>query len=247
MSDEIIQKLRQLHQYTADLRSLVEQLQPRLPQATTAATDPSGVVHISVDANGIPELIHVEVGWERRVDPQHLGACVLSAYQEAASKVMQSLAEGLNVDDWRSGTEDVAARSQRPSAAGPPLPQVPVYGRPRDPLALAEEAMKALQVARARAVTSATAHVGQADGQRVSITLSASGLQGCSIEPAWAEQQSAASINDALDQALRSARSSLDDANSRGGTETQVLDTLAGEALATLVSITETTERRKGY
>ncbi|MFV2104705.1 hypothetical protein [Micromonospora sp. LOL_024] len=242
MSDEIVQKLRQLSQYTADLRSLIDQVQARSPHAPTIATDPSGAVRIRVDATGLPESIQVEPGWQWRVQPQQLSECVLLAYQEAARQVMQSLAAGLTADGWHAGTEQAEARRQHSAAV---LPPPSVYGQPRDPLALAEEVMKALETARAGSAAVATDHVGQAGRQNVSVTLSTSGLQSCSITPAWAARHSAASINDALGQALRSARSALSDATSRHRIETKMLDTLAGEALATLASITETTDRRK--
>lgn len=256
-AEDIASRLRQLHRHASELRSLAERLQDQARPQATFATDPSGAIRVEVDPDGVPRVIRAAPDWRRHAEPAGLAACVLTAYQAAAGKAVRALAGTFDADVWRSDAEDgetgprtetkiraeaeiqTGRRDSGPGEANSPPPLAPLHGQPRDPLILTEEILKALQTVRARATGPLATYVGRAGRGSLSLTLAASGgLHGCTIEPAWAARQSAATLNAALREALRAARARWSADASTRRAEADLLDTLAGEALATLVHVT---------
>ncbi|MFI2666695.1 hypothetical protein [Micromonospora carbonacea] len=245
MSDEILDKLRRLHQYTADLNGLLASVQAQAPPEEATGTDPSGAVQVKLGPDGLPTDIRVMSGWQPRVEPQDLGQAVLAAFQAAVAEGQRAWSEGFDGASWLAEAERVERRAEDryEGEALAPLPPAPVYGQPRDPLAMTEDVLKALQAVRTRGVQPPAPASGRNRERTVSITLSPGGLQGCEIEPRWAAREGAAGVNSGLSEALAQAHAVLRGQAAQGEAEAANLDALAREALATLASLTNVDRR----
>ncbi|WP_433344203.1 hypothetical protein [Micromonospora sp. CA-111912] len=247
MSDEITDKLRRLHQRTADLTALTASVQAQAPPEEAAGTDPSGAITVTLGADGLPTRIRVGLGWQRRLQPYALGQAVLAAHENAVADGQRAWSEGFDSDSWLAEAERIETRGEQQNEAdsASPMPQVPVYGQPRDLLAMTEEVLKSLQNVRGRAVEPSVPAVGRNRERSLSITLAPTGLQGCEIEPRWAAGESVGGINSGLSEALAQAHAALRDQAAQREGEAVNLDVLAREALATLASLTTANHQRE--
>ncbi|KXK62146.1 hypothetical protein AWW66_09920 [Micromonospora rosaria] len=245
MSDEVVEKLRRLHQQTTELAALLASVQSQPPPGRTAGTDARGAAEVSIGAEGLPIAIEVAPDWQRRVEPRDLGSAVLSAFEDAIAEGQRAWAAGFDSDAWAAEADRFKARSDRQHTDEPlaPLPQVPVYGPGRDHLALNEEILTTFQAVRAQSATPPEPAMGRNRERTVSIALSTDGLRGCEIEPAWAATRTAREINAELSQALHGAHAILRERSAHQRREAENLEGLAQEALATLVRLADASPR----
>jgi hypothetical protein len=99
-----------------------------------------------------------------------------------------------------------------------------------------------LQAAQTPPASPPASEEGQDDGRHVTIQIASGGLTACTIEPDWAEQHNGSTISAALSTALQRAVAKRS-AQSPPSVE---LDTLLGDALATLTSLTATPPEQGG-
>ncbi|WP_434740716.1 hypothetical protein [Micromonospora sp. SH-82] len=235
MNDEIIDKLRRLHQHTTELTALLAAVQSKSPPQQAVGTDARGSVQVAIGADGLPTVIEVAGDWQRRVEPQDLGRSVRAAYEDAVAAGQRAWAAGFDDDAWAAEVNRVRSRDRdRPDGAE----LVPVLGPGREPLALNEELLKALHAARTSSNTSPQPAAGSNWGRTVSISLTPQGLDGCEIEARWVVGQPVRAVNGGLAEALREARAVLQDRVAHQQAEAENLATLAQDALATLARLT---------
>ncbi|OWV09581.1 hypothetical protein B5D80_09335 [Micromonospora wenchangensis] len=247
MSDEILGRLRRLHQYTADLNALMASVNARTPSEEATGTDPSGAVRVTVGADGLPTVIRVESVWQHRVEPQDLGRAVTAALQDAVAEAQRAWSEGFDSASWLARVERIETRAQRNyrGETSDPLPKTPLYGQPRDNLALTEDVLKALQAVRTSGREQPASASGRNRERTIFITLSPAGLQEIEIAASWAQRVGAAEINSGLSEALGRARSALHDQVLKREDAAAVADTLARETLATLAHLAQADHERE--
>jgi hypothetical protein len=108
---------------------------------------------------------------------------------------------------------------------------------------LAEEVLGAMSAARRQPPPEAEGVAGSDRSGHVRVTVGQGGILACSVDPRWASRHEGDAITSALMQALQAAKAaSLADVERSGRVQ---LGALAGDALATLRSVTgETGESR---
>lgn len=255
MTPEILQSLRRLQTYAAGLSELAASVRAEAPESFEGA-DPTGSVSVKLGADGVPTAIRVEPDWDSELEPEALGAAVMSAVSSAVTVGMQAWSATLEQTSWRERVaryeSEAAAQPAALVDAGPLVdsgslvdsaPLVDSVASPltdrvsaRDLGELTEELIAALTAARTRAA--AAEGVGAAGSGRVSIVLARTGLQACTIEPTWAWRQTADALTRALMDALRAARADLD-AKVQPPPAAADLGRLADEAMATLRALSQ--------
>ncbi|BCB76259.1 hypothetical protein GCM10022251_25370 [Phytohabitans flavus] len=167
----------------------------RLPRDPVEATDASGTVRVTVDADGLPESIAVEPGWLRAIGSEGLAAAVTEAAAVAVRQGMTVLAD--------------AVAAQRPPPFEPldepGLPEVPATSRSlstviRDLHRTMDEAPIAFRP---------EPQVGAAGYGALTITVTAEGRLSCVADPYWVSEQDTDELVSALNTALASARAGL--------------------------------------
>jgi len=246
VTDDILARLRRIQRHALDLQAAVSAAQSRpLSSDGGRGTDPSGSVDVVVAPDGLPLQIAVRAGWQRQVRPEELGNAVLRAFAQAVAGPGRAAADSFDLDEWHSQVRRIEADSGDNPSRARALPQVEPYGSPRDPLALTEDVLNALKTVRDEGVASASQWTGWDGGRAVSITLGIGGLQACTVDPRWAAQRAASELTRALAEALSAARERKEQQAMRRRDESQRLESLAREALATLAMTQNVTPRRE--
>lgn len=188
--------------------------------------DASGVVRMTLGADGLPSTIEVAAGWERALRPDQAAVAVAQAFADASGRRMAAWAEALAAAGFRPG----AAAGAPPGVEEPTRPHVPPSGRTIDDVA---EAMIAA-VHRPTAAAAGVAGVGSvADGGLV-LTLSPSIGVRCAVDPHWAGMQSAGTLTAAFGTALAAAHADLESSVRLARAASDDLDVLLADAFALL-------------
>jgi DNA-binding protein YbaB len=240
VADDIIGELHELRRYAAGLRDSIAQAQATAPQRAEA-TDGSGTVRVVLGSDGLPESIHVDADWRRRLDAAVFGDAVVEAFQAAVGERLAAWSRSLDGEGLRSRAERLRADSddQRPIEATDPLPPAmrdAVAGaRPRALDVLAEDMMRALDSVGELATASplVVTGSGSSGSGHLAVTLSKAGLVSCTAQARWVSQQSGSVLTTALGEALAEARADLAAAVEAPDPAHQ-LDQLFAEALAIL-------------
>lgn len=245
MTEDLLARLGHIQRQVQQLQSAMAAMQSQPRPSHGRGSDPDGWVSVVVDGEGLPSLIEVRAGWQRQVDPAELGQLVVLACEQAVAEVTRTWAQSLDLDALTPHTQQPSLDEVPHDQPPPPVREAPVLGRPRDPLALTEDVLTALKNTRDAGATPAAAASGSAGGGAVSITLGVGGLRSCTIDPRWATRHGASDLNAALAEALRQARAVQREQAQRRTAETQRLDDLAQNALATLARFQDLTARPK--
>ncbi|MBD3779619.1 MAG: hypothetical protein IE923_10190 [Micrococcales bacterium] len=220
--DETLAHLRRAAASTAATLAAVRAAAPE----ETTATDDSGAVAVAVDRRGRPVGVRVADDWNRRTTPEELGRAVLAAAGAATADLGRAMSEALRADA---------------GAAADALPAEPVAvpafdGTPRPLTELAELAVAQLSGAAAAEPAAPATATGSA-GAHVTVTLAATGLVGCDVDPRWAAPQSGVALSTAVNQALGEAARALVALDGRR----QEQDTVLAEAFAHLRALAPAT------
>lgn len=186
--------------YLDDLQDQSRKLQQQIAEhadlswAGASGSDRRSVVRTTLGADGLPEKFDVDVRWHQRISSHELAGAVNEAHTETLAK---------RSSEWAArATDPVQTRN-----ISQPPPEVPTRAVPRRSIdELAEAAISG--IAAARASRTANPRVGRGTEGGVSLELSPSGIH-CEIDARWAGRLSGTEISDALNGALRSARSQL--------------------------------------
>jgi DNA-binding protein YbaB len=239
MTEEILRELQQFQRYAAGLQGLIADAEGMAPRSAEGA-DSSGVVHVTIGSDGLPESIRVDSDWDRKLEPDAFGDAVVQAFQAAMGERLSAWTQTLQEDGWQGQVDRLQADvDRRPPAAAPG--EIPAAFRrpattakPRGLGELTEDMIKAFDNVEqlARPATAATGTGTAASGKLV-LTLSQHGLVACEAEPRWVSDQTAARLMNALGEALAEAKAEL--AELAGEPEpARPLDRLLGEVLALL-------------
>jgi len=233
MQPDMMRRLQQLQQQAAQLGQLARDLAAATPQQAEGQ-DRTGWVRITLDASGLPTEIRIRDGWQQRLEPERLGAAVLEANTDAVQRAMQTWTERLDDGNWwrhRADADEAVDNDPEPVIANPDdLP----HGQERESTDLAEQALATLQAAQQQRADLPPSADGTDDGRHVTVRLEAGGMAECLIEPRWAAQRDGATISAALSTAVRRAAVK----RSAESAPSAEIDTLVGDALATLAALT---------
>lgn len=243
MADDMIKELMQFQQYTTKLQQLMSDMHNQMPRHADGV-DSQGAVTVRLGADGLPESIKVASDWQRRQPPESMGPAVVEAFGSAMSDRMERWSRAVQQSDWeaRAGQLDRAIPATFTGGASAGQPSPPErdlrYVLPRPLDEVTEELLTALDsVDSMDAEGSARAEVtGASSGRKVAITVTKGAVVSCAIDPQWASAQSSVRLNQALDEALSSARTKLAEAEAAAadGPAGRQMDGLFDEALAIL-------------
>jgi hypothetical protein len=231
VTDDIVRELRDIQRVTAGL-------QERLGRARSAgrpqveATDRSGAIRVTVDADGLPDSVRVDSAWRNCLEPAGFATALVEACQAAAGQRMTSWSQALhNQHAARHQTEPAAEDDPLPAALRERINQVD----PRPVDKVTEDVLAAFdRVAEFAAASPLTRMATGTDTSgRITVTVSKAGLVSCTAGDAWVSQQTGSTLATALNEALSAARAALAEALAEPGPAGQ-LDDLLAEALAIL-------------
>jgi hypothetical protein len=210
-----------------------------LPVEATGV-DGTGAVTARLGPDGIPTALRVASDWARRVAPEQFGPAVVDACRAAAAQRTAEWSRRLERTGWRARADARLADPDRSQARTAPTGRRPAV--PPRPLAeIGRDAHAALREATRPAPPRSAAGIpGPAGGDRLTLTLTATGLTGCAAQPRWVAGQTGAMLTNALSEALADARRALDAAVNGAG-PARALDRLLTEAMAAMAAVTTMT------
>lgn len=239
MTDDLMRELVQLQQYAAGLQGLLATAQADAPRSSEG-TDRTGTIRAFLGPDGQPNSFRIEPGWNRKIPAENFGGAVLEAFQAAIGERLAIWTRTLEQQGWQAQADRLRVDlDKQPSASG--QAEISAFGHfvedvtPRPVDQIAEDMIKAFdQVGHIAAAPPQVARgAGSSRSDKLVLTLSAAGLVSCTADPEWVSTQTAASLMNALGEALTAARADLEDSTGRL-TPSQSLDRLFTEALALL-------------
>jgi hypothetical protein len=225
----------QMQKYTAALHGLMSSAQAQAPRHAEGSNR-TGSVRVTLGPDGLPESFHVDREWNRRISSDAFASGVLEAFQAAVSDRMAVWGESLAEDGWQDRVDRLkGGLTNAPEGRIPPAFRKPVEEvRPRPIGDVTEDVIKALDNMNAFSSMprddSATGTDRRGD---LTITLSPTGLTSCTADGDWVSQQSAASLMNALGEALAAAKEELRN-KAENPEPVSGLDRLFAEAMALL-------------
>ncbi|GIH10647.1 hypothetical protein Rhe02_87140 [Rhizocola hellebori] len=197
--------LREMGGHAASQQRLIHDFQGGMPQ-TVQATDPSGVVQVTLDAEGLPASFEVDEGWARSLHPTAFGPAVAAAFAAATKQRLTawaSLLEKVDLPTSEVDEQPVAAQAFQP----PSRPEVPVH--PREVGELLRELLEITADLEALTEPQVRQATGSAASGMLTLTLGSDGALSCSADQAWASDKTGSELTSALNTALAAARSEL--------------------------------------
>jgi len=231
MQPDMVLRLQQLQEQAAQLGQLARDLAEVTPQRSQGS-DATGYARVALGPDGLPIQISIRDGWQRRLEPERLGAAVLEANNDAIQHTMQAWTAQLDDSGWSSRADVDAATGKVPAPATAEM-STPPHGQGRDVNELAEHVLSALQAAQRPPADAPAPNEGADDGRHVTVQVGPGGLTACTVDPGWAARRDGGTISAALASALKRATATRP-AVSSPGTE---IDGLLGDALATLAAL----------
>jgi hypothetical protein len=230
--EELIRELEQVRRYAATLGGVLAEAAAKVPDRATGEDD-TGAVRVVLDSAGLPVDIDVAADWQRRLQPARLGSAVADAAARATDARVAQWGRSLD-GDWLREVDamkeadaagrplatvdpppvDLAALTQPSATSGRSGPSGPAGSPPdrtRSMDVLAEEALRALDASLAYADQDHTpppVTAANRDGT-VHVSLTSSGLTGCTIDPAWAAGKGGPVLAAAIRSAVTAARARL--------------------------------------
>ncbi len=240
MKPDILNELRQIQRYATGLQALLADAQAQAPRQADG-TDGTGAVRVHLGRDGLPESVRVESDWQRRLAPEAFGGAVGEAFAAAMGQRLAGWTTTLREQGWQSGADRLRQTMDRPTPTEPTADAIPAAFRrsapPRPVDVLAEDMISAFDNLDQLTTPPqpAAASTGSAANGKLVVTLSPTGGLSCTADPQWVERQSAASLMNALGEALTAAKAHLA-ATSPSATPAPSgrLDQLLGEAFAVL-------------
>lgn len=240
MTNDLMKELVQLQQYAAGLQGLLATAQAEAPRSSEG-TDRTGTIRAFLGPDGLPNSFRIEPGWNRKIIAENFGGAVLEAFQAAMGERLASWTRTLEQQGWQAQADRLRVDlDTQPSASGQ-AEMSPAFGRPAEDVTprpidqVAEDMIKAFDhVGDLAAPPSQVARgAGSSRSDKLVLTLSTAGLVSCTADPEWVSAQTAASLMNALGEALTAARADLENSIHRPA-PARSLDHLFTEALALL-------------
>jgi hypothetical protein len=222
--------LRDMGGHAASQQELINEFQGGMPRSVQA-TDPSGVVAVTLDNDGLPASFEVDDGWTSSLHPTALGPAVVAAFTAASRRRFSAFASLLEkIDLPAEGDEQPVAPQQFQPPIQPSQPGEPVM--PREVGELLSELLDITDDLDAFADAPARQATGSAASGMLTLTLGSDGTLSCSADQAWASDKSGTEVAAALNTALAAARGEL--ANAANASPADRAARLLNEAAAFL-------------
>lgn len=241
MTDELMRELAQIQQYAAGLQGLLATAQAEAPRSSEG-TDGTGTVRVFLGPDGLPNSFRIESGWNRKIPADGFGGAVLEACQAAMGERLAVWTRTLEDQGWQAQADRLRVDlDEQPSTSGagevPSVFRHPVEDvTPRPIDQVAEDMIKAFDHVGDLAAppAQATGGSGASRSGKLVLTLSKAGLVSCTADPEWVSGQTAATLMNALGEALDAARADLANSTVGAAAPSGSLDRLFAEALALL-------------
>lgn len=213
MADDLTQRLERLQRYAAGLQGLLAQAQEQAPPSATGQ-DATGSVRVEVGPDGLPESIVVGAEW-RGARGADLEAAVQEAGAAAMTGRMTEWSQALEDGGWQHRADDLKRGAatgpiEVPRRAAPTAPPAGV-GSGRSLSQLTGDVLDAVQ--HRDAIDGAPALSARGTGSSgpggVQVTLSAAGLQSCTVPDGWVGSRSSWELTTAFGSALTAAKREL--------------------------------------
>lgn len=234
MTDELMRELAQIQQYAISLQGLLATAQAQAPRSSEGA-DRTGTVRVFLDHDGLPDSFRIESGWHRKISAEGFSGAVLEAFQVAMGERLAVWTRTLEGQGWQSQDDHLRVDlDEQPPRELPPTFRCPVDEVSPRPIDLvAEDMIRAFdQVGRFAAPSpQAAGGTGANRSGKLVLTLSKAGLVSCTAAPEWVSGQTAATLMNALGEALTSARADLQNSTDQPAPSGS-LEALFAEALA---------------
>lgn len=230
--------LERLAQRAAGLQATMRGIQDAAPERTKG-TDRTGAVRVAVGADGLPESIQVDERWATQIRPHALGTAVTEAFQNAAHRRGEAWSRIFE----RASTGQPESPMPQPTAVSG-IGGMPRTSAPRPLSEIAEEVIARFDsmMAAPRPGTAPAQAQGTTSGRALVLSLTESGRMSCAIDAEWASGQSGSQLNQALETALASARTEL---QNRVAGNAISADRSAGLLMEIQAAAREATERKQ--
>jgi DNA-binding protein YbaB len=236
MQDKLYELKRMEQSLQAMQRLLTESF--RAPPRHSDGSDQNMIVRLSVDSNGLPEVIEISQNWQQRISADRLGDAVMSAALEAMMERSRRWAKDFQLQDWRGRLDgfkkDIEQADHADSRSAQDLANITFASHPRDVSSVLEDILCFVEEASSskRAGASLLDFTGVGAMGKVAVTISRRGLRSCEVDPEWADGQSGSQVSKAVGAALVAARASL--AQGSQGDMSHRAQALLDEAMAVL-------------
>jgi hypothetical protein len=215
VTDEPIRDIARLQHRMADLERLISSAFAAAPIRSTG-TESSGMISVTLGADGLPQSFHIARHWRRRLTPGNIGQAVLEAFWAALAERMRVWSRNLAEQRWREEFDEHRTGPPAMPAVDPTgdrtpggLPRTGSTTTPRSADTVAEDVIKALDRAEHIAAVRQPTGTGSDDSGSVTLTLSGTGLVFCTVDERWATRRTAVMLTKALGQALVAGRADL--------------------------------------
>ncbi len=201
--------LREMSGHAAGQQGLIHAFQGGLP-GKAQGTDPSGVVQVTLESDGLPASFEVDDGWASSLHPTALSAAVKAAFTAASTRRLAAFAQLLDNIDLPADGDEQPGAAQR--FQPPPPSHSGNGGHPRDVGELLQDLLDLTADLESLAEPGVRQATGSTASGMLTLTLGSDGALSCSVDQAWASDKSGGELTAALNTALAAARTELTDA-----------------------------------
>jgi len=242
--EETQRDLIRLIRYGSGLQQLMSELGQAAPERSEGS-DTSGMVRVTIAADGLPSRISVQSRWQDRLTADSLSAAVTEAWAAAQQHRGEAWARALERSGWQQRMDRLEAEAEQAAAAATdPVPAAfrrPAADVPPRPLpVLYDEVMSAADVAMARSARAPrepSTAVGSNRQRTVTVSLTPAGQLTCQADARWVSGRSGAELTEVLNAALSMARAGIAAADGEEAARTAGQDRLMAEVFATLENV----------
>lgn len=233
--NDLMSQLAQIQRYATGMGRLIADAQEAAPSRAEGA-DRSGTVQVELGRDGVPVSFRVAQDWDAKLAPEAFCPAVMEAFQAAMAARLEAWSETLRSDSWTDRLEELKRPAETSNGQAPTIPAA--FRKPatsRSASALTNDMLRMLENPASTAPRASGGGLGEGSstGDRLTITLSDSGMVSCTAESRWVADQTAARLMTALGEALRAAKSALANAPKNAEPSSEV-DRLIADALGVL-------------
>jgi len=233
--NDLMSQLAQIQRYASGMGRLIADAQEAAP-SRAEGVDRTGAVRVELGRDGVPVSFRVAQDWHAKVAPAEFCPAVMEAFQAAMATRLEAWSETLRTDGWTDRLEELKRPAETSNGQAPTIPAA--FRKPattRSASTLTDDMLRMLEnpASTAPKVPGGGTGTGSSADDRLTISVSDTGLVSCTAEPRWVADQTAARLMTALSEALRAAKSALANAPKNAEPANEV-DRLIADALGVL-------------